>query len=158
MTFGARSEPRSIVLRGGFALPCPVETAFPLFSPLGEKDWVPGWNPTLLHPTGVGWAEGQVFTTQEEKGEAVWVVTRLDHVRHEAGYARVEPGRWVAQVQVRCEPRGAATTDVRVQYTFIGLSDAGSAEIAAMTEDAYAEKMMRWRRLIEEHLRVARER
>jgi hypothetical protein len=142
---------KSIVLRGGFSLPCRVERAFPLFSPLGEKDWVPGWNPTLLHPAGVDWAEGQVFTTEEEKGQATWVVTRLDRARHEAGYARVEPGRWVAQVQVRCEEKGAGT-DVRVQYTFIGLSESGNDEIAAMTEPAYVEKMQRWQTLIEAHL------
>lgn len=141
----------SIVLRGGFSLPCRVEKAFPLFSPVGEKDWVPGWNPTLVYPAGVDWAEGQVFTTREEKGEAVWVVTRLDRARHEAAYARVEPGRWVAQVQVRCEAT-ALGTEVRVQYTFIGLSDEGRAEIAAMTEAAYADKMTRWQALIEAHL------
>jgi len=150
---GTSGSSRSIVLCSGFTLPCPVETAFPLFSPLGEKDWVPGWNPTLLHPPGVDWAEGQVFTTQEEKGEAVWVVTRLDRARHEAAYVRVEPGRTVAQVRVRCEARDAARTDVRVDYTFAGLSDEGNAAIAAMTEDAYVQKMTRWREAIEAHLR-----
>jgi hypothetical protein len=143
----------SVTLRGGFTLPCPVEAAFPLFSPLGEKDWVPGWNPRLLHPPGVDWALGQVFTTQEEKGEAVWVVTRLDRARHEAAYARVEPGRWVALVRVRCEAREPARTEVQVEYTFVGLSDEGNATIAAMSEDAYVQKMTRWREAIEAHLR-----
>jgi hypothetical protein len=151
MTPGFRS--RSVTLCGGFAIACPIERAFPLFSPLGEKDWVPGWNPTLLHPPGVDWALGQVFTTQEETGEAVWVVTRLDREGHEAAYARVEPGHYVAQVRVRCEARDAARTDVQVEYTFVGLSDEGNATIAAMSEDAYVQKMTRWREAIEAHLR-----
>jgi hypothetical protein len=32
-----------------------------------------------------------------------------------------------------------------VAYTFVGLSDAGNADIAAMSQEAYVEKMQRWR-------------
>ena len=95
----------SVDLGGGFAVSAPLEAAFELFSPLGEKLWVPDWNPELLHPPGVAWERGLIFRTQEELGEAVWVVTGFDRERHEVEYWRVEPSRYVARVRVHCQAR-----------------------------------------------------
>jgi hypothetical protein len=131
-------------LSGGFEIPAPLDAAFDLFSPLGEKLWVPDWSPEVLHPPGARWERGLVFRTQEELGEAVWVVTVLDRERHEVEYYRVEPGRYVARVRVRCQSRGVQRTEVGIRYAFVGLSDAGNQEIAAMSQAAFAEKMKRW--------------
>src|SRR5439155_8786817 len=79
--------------RGQFSIDTAIDTAFELFSPLGERTWVPGWNPELLYPPDVTWALGQIFRTQEEKGEAIWIVTRLDREARRVEYHRVEPGR-----------------------------------------------------------------
>ena len=136
---------RSIELSGQFTLPGRPEARFELFSPLGEKTWVPGWDPELIHPPGVSWERGLIFRTREERGDAIWVVTALDRDRHEVEYHRVEAGRYVARVHVRCASRGADQTEVRVTYTFVGLSDVGNQDIAAMSPQAYEEKMGRWR-------------
>src|SRR5512144_2204720 len=97
----------SVELTGGFTVSAPVGMAFDLFSPVGERGWVPGWSPELLHPAGVEWEQGLIFRTQEELGEAVWVVTALDRERHAVEYYRVEPGRYVARVRVRCQAQGS---------------------------------------------------
>lgn len=123
---------------------------FKLFSPLGEKSWVPDWNPELLYPPGVAWAEGLIFRTREEMGDAIWVVTRLDHTAHEVRYHRVEPGRYVARIAIRCAALGHDVTEVSTVYEFVGLSDQGNIEIKGMSQDGYAEKMARWTRWINE--------
>jgi hypothetical protein len=138
-------SPASVELSGGFAIAAPVDAAFELFSPLGERSWVPGWDPELLHPPGVTWARGLIFRTREELGEAVWIVTALDRDRHEVEYWRVEAGRYVATVRVRCHAPDSGATEVAVTYRFVGLSDAGNREIAGMSPAAYAEKMLRWK-------------
>lgn len=125
---------------------------FGLFSPEGERLWVPGWNPELLYPHGVAWAKGQIFRTQEGKGEAVWIVTALDRDRGHAEYHRVEPGRYVARVRVQCSAGEAGDVSVSVAYKFIGLSASGNGEIAAMEPGAYAEKMARWKGWIDAYL------
>lgn len=135
---------RAIELAGGFALPAPPEATFELFSPLGEKRWVPGWDPELIHPPGATWERGLVFRTREERGDAIWMVSALDRKAHEVEYYRVEAGRYVARVQVWCAANGAGGTDVRVTYTFVGLSEIGNQDIAAMSQQAYEEKMRRW--------------
>jgi hypothetical protein len=134
----------SVELSGGFSISSRLERAFELFSPMGETLWVPDWNPELLHPPGTEWARGLIFRTQEEEGEAVWVVTNLDRERHEVEYHRVEPTRYVARVHVQCRARDVSDTEVKITYSFVGLSNAGNRQIEAMSERTFEEKMKRW--------------
>jgi hypothetical protein len=143
---------KSIELIGGFKLSASPGAVFDLFSPLGEKLWVPGWDPELVHPPGVAWAHGLIFRTREELGEAIWVVTALDQARHEVEYHRVEAGRYVAKVSVQCRGDADLQTDVRVVYRFVGLSEAGNREIEAMSAQSYEEKMKRWQGWIHTYL------
>ena len=138
----------SIEFTGELEVALPVDEAFELFSPIGEKRWVPGWDPELLDPPGATWARGQIFRTREMYGDAVWLVTALDPAAHDVEYHRVEPGRYVARVRVRCSTEGARRTRVTVSYAFVGLSPEGNAEIARMTSADYAAKMERWERWI----------
>jgi len=147
---------RSVVFTGKIELVGPVELVFPLFSPLGEKHWVPDWEPELLHPHGVAWEEGQIFRTREETGDAVWIVTRLDRANHRVVYHRVESNRYVARVEVQCRPVMQDFTEATIIYAFVGLSESGNQEIAAMTEPFYAAKMERWTKWINDHLSARR--
>jgi hypothetical protein len=145
-------KPRPLTMRGQVRMAADPGEAFHLFSPLGEKLWVPGWDPELLYPPGAEWEEGMLFRTREETGEAIWVVTHLDFNSHTVRYHRVEPGRYVARIDVECRRVGDRATEATVEYSFVGLSESGNRDIAAMTRDAYDEKMARWTRWIADHL------
>jgi hypothetical protein len=142
---------------GGLTVEGPLHQVFPLFSPEGERAWVPGWDPELLHPRDTPWAEGQIFRTREERGEAIWIVTRLQRSDYRVEYHRVEPGRYVARVRVACADAGAGVTVVLTSYAFLGLSEAGNQDIASMTEEDYAQKMRRWKGWIAEHMQQRRQ-
>lgn len=144
--------PKSTLLQGAINLNGAIDEVFKLFSPQGEKLWVPGWEPELLHPPGVDWQEGMIFRTTEEFGPAIWTVLRLDHLHHEARYFRSEVNRYVALVEVRCRVASNRATQAIVTYEFIGLSEKGNAEIEAMTQVDYQGKMARWTKWINEYL------
>jgi len=146
------AEARSIELEGGLRVAAAVDEAFELFSPRGERAWVPGWEPELVHPPGASWAAGQIFRTRGKRGDAIWVVTALDRSRHEAEYYRVEAERYVARVRVACEARGPARTEVRVSYLYVGLSPTGNEDIATMSAEDYEERMRHWEGWIREYL------
>ncbi len=145
-------EATSATFSGRVQVGADAEEAFLLFSPVGETLWVPGWNPRLVHPAGADWEEGMIFLTREELGDAVWVVTRLARSSRRVTYHRVEPGRYVARVEVTCRPLDERLSEASVAYTFVGLSEDGNREIAAMTQANYDAKMERWARWIHEHL------
>jgi len=147
-----RFTPLSAVFKGRFLLAADIEEAFPLFSPEGEKLWVPDWNPELIHPAGSKWETGQIFRTQEETGEAVWMVRRLDPAQHTVEYYRIEPDRYVANIEVTCRALPDNGTEVETAYSYISLSEAGNKEIASFTQQAYELKMSRWKEWIERYL------
>jgi len=144
--------PKSVRLVGKITLTGPVDEVFQLFSPLGEKLWVPDWKPELLHPPGVSWEAGLIFRTREETGDAIWAVTHLDRTAHTVQYYRLEPDRYVARIEVSCMAEAEQTTAASTVYEFIGLSESGNAEIAAMTQESYDQKMARWTRWINAYL------
>jgi hypothetical protein len=134
---------------GRIVLPVAPDEAFPLFSPVGETYWVPGWAPEFLFPSARSWSEGQIFRTREERGDAVWIVARLDPARHRVEYYRVEPDRYVACIQVECRALPGEESEASISYSYFGLSDAGNAEIEGMTQEAFDAKMARWKEWIE---------
>jgi hypothetical protein len=144
--------PSTIELTGGLSVALPVDHAFVLFSPEGERLWIKEWDPELLYPRDVEWVEGQIFRTREERGDGVWVVTALDRAMHTVEYYRVESDRYVARVRVRCHAETPSRARAEVSYLFVGLTPDGNHDIGEMTVDAYAEKMARWERLIREYL------
>ena len=143
---------KSVRLVGTLSLHGPIEEVFPLFSPQGERLWVPDWSPELLHPPATDWAAGLIFRTKEETGDAIWVVTQLDLATHTVEYYRVEPGRYVARIVVECTAVDKELTRGATSYEFIGLSEAGNAEIACMTQESYGQKMERWSAWINDYL------
>ncbi len=145
-------EVSAVTFTGAFVVNGPIDTVFPLFSPEGEKEWVPGWNPETLFPPEATWGEGLVFRTHEESGPATWVVNHFDSASHNVVYHRLEPEHYVARVEVTCRSKTNTTTEVTVQYTFVPLTPKGLAAIVAMTDESYKEKMMRWQRWIDQVL------
>jgi hypothetical protein len=146
------SEPKTATLTGTIALNGPIERVFPLFSPLGERAWVPGWDPEILSPRNAKWEQGMVFRTASENGDVVWIVAKLDRRAHRVVYYRTEPGRLVARVEVTCRETDEHRTEATVVYSYVGLSDAGNAEIAEWSDSSYAAKMADWERTINDLL------
>jgi hypothetical protein len=139
-SFRAKSVTRSGTIR----LHGPIDQVFPLFGPVREKDWAPGWNPRILAPLNRDVAEGMVFTVQEPEGTAYWMVTQFDATEHLITYANVTPGFIVNRIVIRCRPVGPKETEAVVAYTHPGLSDPGNRFAESQTEGAYAAKMQHW--------------
>lgn len=123
----------------------PIDRVFELFTPEGERRWVPGWNPRYWPDHGGALAPGMVFTTDAGEEHTVWVVARFDPSAYEADYARLVPESRVGLVRLRCSaaPSGAGT-DVTVTYLLTGLSRDGNARLRALADGGHAAMMQRW--------------
>ena len=141
---------RNIELKGDFLIPMKIGRVFPLFSPLGERSWVPGWNPEIVHPPEAEWEEDMVFRSGGTLHDAVWTVTRLDVSTFSVSYFRVEGTDLTAHIDVECRPVSAESTEVSVRYAFVALSEKGESEIETMSQGDYDQKMIQWKRWIED--------
>ena len=132
-------------------IPLPIERAFPLFTPIGEIDWAPGWHPDFLHPTDGATQAGMVFTTAADDVTTLWACTDWAPAEHRVRYARVTPSNRFGFVDVRCIADGAST-QVEVGYQFTALGPKGEAYMAALTPEAFAAMIDEWKRLIKERI------
>ncbi len=133
-----------------FDLEQPVIDVFPLFSPEGEKRWVPEWDYENVMGSN-DLSEDYVFLTRSHDHgttEAIWLVKRFDPDDHTVEYYKIEPADKVGVVRVTCTSLEDRGTRVEVTYKYIALSETGRTFIAGFTADVYKNFIEEWRRLL----------
>lgn len=152
MGTGAAHVERSGVLR----LRLPATRAFPLFTPEGERAWVPGWEPEYLHPPSspATPVAGTVFRTRHDGQETLWVVTAYDEGAG-VDYARLTPGSRVGSVHVRLRAAGDDACEVEITYRLTSLSADGDRALATMTPAAFDSMLRQWEAAVHEAARKA---
>ena len=128
-------------LTGDLRVPLPPGDAFRLFTPLGERDWVHGWDPRFPAPDGDDSAPGTVFTTAAQGHRAIWLVVDRDDGRG-IRYARVVDGRDAGTVAVRLAAADGYTR-VTVTYELTALTEAGDRWLRRFT-DGYPAFLQSW--------------
>ncbi|MEF2073139.1 hypothetical protein [Consotaella aegiceratis] len=123
----------------------PIARAFPMFTPLGEEAWVPGWSPDYIHPEDGRTSAGMVFQTGTGADATIWACAEWDPAGHRARYVRVTPASRIAEVVVRCRPLPLERTQADVTYAVTALNADGEAYLADFTETAYAAMIEEWR-------------
>ncbi len=128
---------------GHFELPISAAEAIGYFTPEGERDWAPGWDPT--YPEGTPSEElGTVFVTRHDDQETVWVVLGIDRETCTSAYSRHNVGNWAGTVRVRCEDRGADSCVVTVDYDTTVLPGGDPSILHHFEGSAYEEMMEHW--------------
>jgi len=126
---------------------------FPLFTPMGEKKWVEGWDPVTHYPRSGEAMEGAIFTTRSEgEAETVWAIVAYEPDETRVKYVRVTPGSRIAVVEVQCEESAAGATRARVTYTLTALSEEGNRYVSDFTEACYREYIDSWQQAIHRFL------
>lgn len=145
----------SVSYTAGFEMGRKAETLFPLFSPEGERLWVPGWEyedimgTTTLH-------EDYVFLTKTHDHaaiDAVWIVKHCDPETFNVQYYKIEPGEKVGIVTVVCTPLDDSSTRVDVTYTYMGLSERGNRFIEHYTKENHEDFIKEWKALLEAYFK-----
>ena len=94
-------------LTGNIQVALPPSEAFRLFTPRGEQDWAPGWQPHFPAPAADDTEPGTVFETSAHGHHTIWLVTARQPGER-ISYARVTPGGLAGTVTVRTS--GAPTS------------------------------------------------
>jgi len=128
---------------GEFVLPVSAVTAIGLFTPEGEREWVPGWNPT--YPEGEpSETAGTVFITTHGHAQIAWVIHHIDRAEGSAAYSRVTAGHHAGTVTVRCTDHETDRCTVTVDYDMTALTDTNPAVLEAYNTESFAAMMEHW--------------
>lgn len=134
----------------------PIADLFPLFSPEGERCWVPGWDyENVMGTTEL--SEDYVFLTKtHDHGttDAIWIVKRYDPERHFVQFYKIEPEEKIGIVTVKCTQLEAVRTKVQVTYEYIALSAAGEKFVTEFNEGVYAEFIGEWQTLLSNYFKA----
>ena len=144
-----RSQSRS------FHLDAPLATVIPLFTARGEREWAPGWDPTVLSG---GEQRGSAFQTVNHEGRnTTRIVIDYRPFEGRVSYARLAQGSNIGLVDVICTQAPAGGTDVNVAYTLTPLCPAAEAFVSHfLSVEAYGHMIEEWRVATSAALRLLR--
>mgnify|MGYP001823656228 FL=1 len=148
---------KSISHTKSFSLDFPISKLFPLFSPEGEKHWVPGWYyENVMGKTEL--CEDYVFLTKtHDHGEtdAIWIVKVFDPESYFVQFYKIEPEYKVGVVTVQCTELSPTITNVQVTYKYQALSTLGEEFIAEFNERVYEEFIGEWQESLTNYIRAS---
>ena len=131
------------VVSGGFELDLSARKAIRLFTPEGERDWVPGWSPT--YPTGEpSETPGTVFTTDQGGIETVWLVQMINTDESTVAYSRVTPRHHAGTVRVSCDDNPDGRCTVSVTYDMSLLPGGSPAGLDGYDHPSFDKMMRHW--------------
>lgn len=125
-------------------VPLPPRQALPLFTPKGEEDWVPGWQPRYHEPKSGQTQTGMVFETGEGDGRTLWTCLEWDTAALRASYLRVVPGNRVSRVYISCKEDAARQSEVTVRYEHIAISAQGETWLSELTQEKFEVEIDEW--------------
>jgi len=141
---------KSVSYTKAFEMPIPVADLFSLFSPEGEKLWVPGWEyENLMGTTEL--SEDDVFLTKNHDHgttEAIWIVKRYDPRSHIVQYYKIEPGDKIGIITVQCTVLEARRTKIEVTYKYTALAASGEKFVSRFSESVYEQFIGEWQSLL----------
>jgi len=133
-----------------FEITQPIKKTFPLFSPEGEKLWVPGWDyENIMGTTDLH--EDYVFLTKNHdhaSTEAIWLVKRYEPEPYLIQLYKVETGEKIGVITVQCTELSDVRTKIQVTYEYIGLSEKGNAFISKFSDSEYKDFIGEWENLL----------
>ena len=136
---------------GEFELPLAAAESILLFTPEGERAWVPDWEPHYVVGESSE-APGTVFTTALQGPVTLWVIVDISHASTSATYARFTPEHHAGLVSVRCSDSAPGHSTISVSYDMSLLGDQGSTGFKAYAPEPFAEMMSEWSEMIAAYL------
>jgi hypothetical protein len=132
-----------------------IDRVFPLFTPLGEKNWAEGWDPHLIFPSSGEMQEGLIFQTPDHVHGApplIWVVSRYNVSDHRIQYIITSAIR-VTIISVTCTASGKNSTNAKISYELIGLSPEGNELSHHLIGKLFATNLKDWETAINTYLK-----
>ena len=94
-----------------------------------------------------------VFRVNQGEERSQWTILEADVRQHTAEYVYVAEGERLSRVRVEIEPLDAKHCRVRVRYVHPATSEKGLQFVASVTEEAFAQKMRDWQRMVSAAIR-----
>lgn len=130
--------------RHAIVVPLPLDNAFPLFTPAGERLWLAEWQPEFLHPADGRTETGMVFRTGHGGEETLWSCIEFAPEQHRIRYVRVSPATRFVTLAIQCAESPPVGTRVEITYAMTALTPEGTQMLEAITPQDFANSLDQW--------------
>ena len=133
------------------------EKVFPLLCPVREKDWLDGWDYTMIYSESGLIEEGCVFSTPHHGvHDTVWYVTVYDKVNYKIEFVRVTPEEEVVRINIRLSGKEDGTTILTITYQYTALNERKNEWLRTQLDKEFRESMIWWEKAINHYLRTGK--
>ena len=132
-----------------------ISRVFPLFTPLGEREWAEGWDPTVVWPADESVQERMVFTVRHGDGpETMWLVSKHDEQFGLIEYTVYE-SESVHWILLRCSAaENGKSTNAEITYTYVGTNEDACQKNVQQLASMYKHNLKDWEYVINHYLRT----
>lgn len=138
------SDTKFVSKVGTLELRIPPKKAMHLFTAIGEKYWIPDWNPNLIK--GDGFNKGDIFSDPM----GTFYVVDFNVEKQRIFYVYISPID-TSSIELQFKSDGQNGSIVIVHWTTASLSKEGSGLVESFDQKAMNDRMKRWGKLIVEH-------
>ena len=122
-----------------------VADVTPLFGPVREAEWAPGWSPHFIHPAQGVQREGVVFTTTSDDGrDRLWLLTTYDLRNGRVEYVVITPAFMVSEIKIRVLSDGERHSSATITYRRSALAPDGNTEVAKLDAHWAQQQRIHW--------------
>jgi hypothetical protein len=131
------------------------DRVFPLLCPVREKDWIDGWEYTMIYSRSGLAEQGCVFTTPGEDNKiTTWYITEHKASEGIVEFVRVTPGEMLVKISIRLTANKNGTTSSAIMYEYSSLSEEANRFIENQLDGVFTGNMLYWEKAINHYLQT----
>jgi hypothetical protein len=118
-----------------------------------EKDWIDGWEYTMIYSQSGVAEQGCVFTTPGPGDKTtIWYITEYRPAEFIVEFIRMTPGEMVVKISIRLTDNNNGTTASAIIYEYTTLSEEANRFIKKEIDTAFNSSMLYWEKAINYYL------
>ncbi len=131
----------------------PAQQVFPLLCPEREKEWLDGWNYSMIYSQSGLIEQDCVFQTHHNgSAPTTWLVTKYDLPGQSIEYFRIKTTDYVVKINIDLDDAGDGTCYSNITYQYTATNRQQAAFIHFHMSDFFNKTMQWWEKALNYYL------
>ena len=132
-----------------------IDQVFPLLCPVREKDWLDGWEYTMIYSKSGFIEKDCVFSTPNPgQLDSIWQVTQYKPASYTIEFLKFTPNENIVRINIGLKPFSSHETKVQIAYQYTSLSVSQNLFILKELEKKFYMQMLWWEKAINHYLKT----
>lgn len=135
-----------------------ISEVFPLFGPVREAEWAPGWNPEIIYSNSSEVEEHMIFRTlgkNEKEPWFLWTLSKFNPEQYLLEYT-VTTSERIWFIHVQCDSQHEKTR-ATVTYTYTSLTELGAELNRKALREMFSQNLEDWGMAINYYLKTGKQ-